>query len=423
MALTKLDRATTAKVQEIIGIPNSITRGNICVSSTGPSLYYKYGSTWYSASGGSGGGVFEASTGSYSARRSGSGITVSGSYSFAMGDVGSVAGTRSASFGGNHTVSSNYSFAAGINNSFNSTAHYSVIFGSGNAIAAGAEYSTVSGTGNVINSTSISNAVFGYSNTVSSNSNRNIVAGRENTVGGSYHSVFGYNNTIATSSSFSIIAGSSNSISAVVCSTAFGYGNTVTSSYSLTQGNANINSKSYAIATGKYAETIWEGARHFSGVMLDGSTEGSSMGIDGIVLTAQTSGVSTVIFTLDSVDGSGTNPLYCPDGCTIIAGVRVVGISSSGSASGIEVWDFNIVIERHEPSSFNVTGFAMDGGSSATTNIWDKGSDIGSIGVFEDAVNNKAIIRATGVTGTVTNWTAHIYKGICIQGSYHYGGS
>lgn len=423
MGLTKLDRANIAKVQSITGIPNSSTRGNIAVSSTGPALYYQYNGSWYSAA--SSAGIFETHIGTLSARRVGTAATISGTQSFGYCNLGTISGDYSATFGSSQNIGANYCFTAGANHTIYSGSDYSAAFGTSHTFVS-SFYCFAAGYSHSIGASSSCNSAFGRDMTISDSSNYNIAAGYNNTVNGHYNAYFGYNNNaISSDCSYNLVAGSNNDTDSTSYSIVGGYNNTVGANYTLTYGSLNTNAKTYATVSGKYVNAIWEGARHFSGGRVDGSTTGSSQGMDGLVLIGQTVGAATVTLTLNSNDGSGTNPLYCPDGYTIIAAVRLMGISS-GTSTGFELYDFNLLLERHDPSSFNVTGTDFGGvltSGSPTTPIYTHGSNIGTLGISEDAVNYKAELQVTGVAGITTNWVAHIYKAIIVKGSYHYGGS
>jgi hypothetical protein len=425
MGLTKIDRSTTAKIQEVSGIPGSSTRGNIAISDTGPALYFKYGDFWYSVSGGSGGaGVFEPGAGTNSAKRSGVATsTAAGNYAFSMGYNVDATGNYSAGVGTTQHIEGAYCFAAGANHYIYSTADYNATFGGSHTILSGASYNLVSGHSISVGSSSFYNIVSGDDHNLDASTGYNIVGGDHHTLDGSYNTVSGSYNT-ASDTFYSLIAGRNHTITYSTYCLIAGRENEVQENYGMTWGRLNENDRDHALVGGQYAKAIWEGARHFAGVQIDGATTGSSMGIDGLCLSGRTSGSSTVTLTLDSADGSGTNPLYCPDGHTIIAGVRIVCMyAGSGGGGGLRVWDFNLFIERHDPATFNVYALAYDGGGGATTPIVSKGTVMGTIATAEDAVNSKALLRCTGVPYYTVNWTAHIYKAICVKGTYHYGGS
>lgn len=386
MALTKLDRANIAKVQYKTGSPGATTRGNICIDTTANTLYFKSGSTWYSAVGGLG-GVFEAGVGAYSASRIGTTNTLTGTHTFGMGDSITLPGNYSAAFGPSQNLQSSYSFATGANNYI---------------ADAGSTYC----------------AVFGNSQTVSGVSPGNIVAGAYHSVNGLYNAFFGYDNDCTDQYNFyNLVAGRTHTMTSVSDALIVGQNNDVQYSYNATFGKDNENKKHYSIVSGQYTKAIWEGARHFSGVRTDGSTAGSSMGMDGLILTAQTVSASQVVMTLDSLDGSGTNPLYCPDGHCQQYNIHLVGISS-GTSTGIIVYNFSILVMRQDPV-FNIV--LSEG--SVSTYVDKRGTTIGTVTVIEDAVNYKAQVKVTGVLGVTSNWTAHITKGIQVMGGYSDAGS
>lgn len=384
MGYTKLDRANTAKVQQVTGVPGSSTVGNIAVSSTGPSLYFKYNSLWYSVSGATS-GIFEEGTGTRSTKRVNANITVSGNYSFGHAESSSILG--------------DYSYAFGTN------------------ISLGGDYNLVTGSTQTINSASHYNAVFGYSHIFNSSANYNIAAGNNHTVDGIGNAFFGDTNTCNDSNNYyNLVSGRNHSLTAVGDSLVIGRSNTVNgSSYSLTMGYNNTNTENHTIVHGEYANAIWKGARHFSGVRMDGSTAGTSMGMDGLVLSAQTTGAETVDMTFDSLDGSGTNPLYCPDQSAQFYRAIIVAVSD-GTSTGIKVYQLDFLIKRVDPAIFTDE---LDTGTLTT--LFNVGSLGGTVTPTVDGSNYKVKIQAIGAGGQTINWTAHIYAGITVHGDYQTG--